>query len=104
MTSEDLSISVREEDGTVHMALSGEVDFGNVAELRAAILRQANGEPRNLVIDLSGVTFLDSMGLSVLIQGKRSVEGSGGQLAIVNAGDRVRHVLQLAGVDEYLLA
>lgn len=104
MPSEDLNITVREEGDTVHLALSGEVDFGNVAELRAAILQQANGEPRKVVIDLGGVTFLDSMGLSVLIQGKRSVEGNGGRLAIVNPGDRVRHVLQLAGVDEYLLA
>src|SRR5687767_4894249 len=62
--------------------------------------RLDHNEHHNLVIDLSQVTYMSSAGLRALVSAsKRSHEG-GGNLVIASPSDRVREVLELAGLTE----
>ena len=105
MEPEQLNIDVAERNGAVVISVAGEVDFGNVARLREALLDGAGdgSVPARVVVDLGAVTFLDSMALSVLIQGKRHIEEAGGMMEMEDPSPRVRRVFELAGVEEYLL-
>jgi anti-anti-sigma factor len=102
---EQVKIESARRDGVVVIKVAGEVDFGNVARLREALLDGAGdgSVPARVVLDLGAVTFLDSMGLSVLIQGKRHIEDAGGEMSMEDPSPRVRRVFELAGVEEYLL-
>lgn len=53
---------------------------------------------RNLVINLSEVSFIDSSGLGVILGRYRWVQAHGGSMALVNAGNAVRRILELAGL------
>jgi anti-anti-sigma factor len=59
-------VEARTEDGSVHIALSGEIDLANAAtvedELRAAISHQ----PSAVSVDLTNLTYMDSVGISIL--------------------------------------
>ena len=54
---------------------------------------------KRLVVDLSGVTFIDSTALGVLIGGVRRVHGTGGAMTIVVTTRPVERVLSVTGLD-----
>jgi anti-sigma B factor antagonist len=96
-------IDITTEGGRATVVPVGEVDLGSAAALRGALV-EAAGNSDEVVVDLSRVTFIDSMGLSVLIQAKQRQEVDGSSFTIVNPSDRIRYVLELAGVVDYLSA
>ena len=56
------------EDGTVTLTVVGEVDAFTAPRLRPSIASQLEGQPRELVLDLSAVEFLGSAGLAALVE------------------------------------
>ena len=82
------------------LRLRGEVDMltanGIAAEGRR-LLEQAH-PGADLVVDLRDVTFLDSSGLSALVQLRRDVVANGGALVLSDVPDRIRALLQVSGL------
>ena len=64
---------VEERDGAVVVRLAGELDLYNAHAVRDQLLAAAERGPERLVVDLSGLTFIDSTGLGVLIEARKAV-------------------------------
>lgn len=81
----------------------GEVDLTTVADLDSALRQvQGNGDA-NVVLDLWDVTFIDSVGLGVLLSAKRRAQkGIGGFAVIAEPGGPVQTVFDLAGLTDSL--
>lgn len=81
----------------------GEVDLASADRLTAAVRAELEGLPGLVVIDLSGVTFLSSVGLAVLLEAQRTAELSRQLLRIV-AGDGgpVVRVIAASGLSDHL--
>jgi anti-sigma B factor antagonist len=77
----------------------GELDVGTAAQLREAVAAALDAHDR-LAVDLSAVTFLDSVTLGVLIGAYNRTKESGGALAVVVTDDRVRRVFRITGLDK----
>jgi anti-sigma B factor antagonist len=75
----------------------GELDSFSVSQLRQALAEAASS--RKLVIDLSGVTFVDSAGLGALIGGIRRTRELGGQVAVACGRPVLIRLLQTTGFD-----
>lgn len=93
-----------DDDGTIVLAASGFCDFGNVRSGRSTLLTAildtvAQRGVRRLVLDLTGVTFMDSAALSLLVQVHRQLERSGVRLELVAVGT-VRRRLAMTGIDQ----
>jgi len=80
----------------------GEVDAATVAQLSAYIEREHPDAGLPLVLDLSGVSFMDSSGLHVLVQQHQRQEEHGAGLYLAAPHARVRRILELTGVDQVL--
>jgi anti-sigma B factor antagonist len=81
--------------------VAGEVDIATSSKLRAALAAR----PRTgglLVMDLTAVTFLDSSGLSVILDLQREAAAAGEQLAVVCPPGAARLLFEVAGVDTEL--
>ena len=76
---------------------AGELDAFTVGQFRES-LTELSGEPR-LLIDLSGVPFLDSAGLGALIGGVRRAREAGGDVAVYGARPAVARLLHTTGFD-----
>lgn len=80
--------------------LSGEIDHHSVSAMRQdiddAIERQ---QPKKLVLDFSGVTFMDSSGIGLVMGRYKLVSSLGGGISIVNTPKNLRKVMRLAGLD-----
>ena len=81
------------------VALSGELDAHTVGRLRALLAEQLLAGPGNLVIDLSGLTFIDSAGLAVLIATDKGLRRAGTRMVLSGPRAPVSKVLSLTGLD-----
>ena len=57
-------------------------------------------KPKRLVVNLSGVTYLDSSGLAVLIEAMQNVEKYGGKFALAGMQETVRSIFEIARLDQ----
>jgi anti-sigma B factor antagonist len=90
----------RPQPGTVLLEVDGEIDTATAARLQAGLdeaVDTAHAEDSGVVVDLTGVTFLASSGLAVLIGGARRVTTLGGRLRLVAASRSVTRPLQVTG-------
>lgn len=94
-----ISIEKSTQGSTVTLAVTGEVDVSNASELRAqadAVL--TDGFTGELVVDLSGVPYIDSTGIGVLVGAAHRAQEAGASLAVANPQKNVERVLGLLGV------
>ncbi|MBE0528987.1 MAG: STAS domain-containing protein [Thermoleophilia bacterium] len=91
--------SERQGDDLGVISLSGEVDIFTAPQFRESLVELLDSGVRRLLVDLSGVTFIDSTALGVLIGGVRRMHGIDGKMAIVVATAPVERVLSVTGLD-----
>jgi anti-anti-sigma factor len=81
--------------------VSGEVTFTNVGGLGAQ-LEAALETARTIIVDLSGVSFIDSSGLSALLTASARARERGGSLALVLGDGEPPSIFRFRGVDRLL--
>jgi anti-anti-sigma factor len=76
----------------------GELDISTVAEL-APVVERACSSRADLVVDLSGLSFLDCAGLRVLLYAHAVTNSNGGSLRLIAGSKTVQRIFQLTGLD-----
>jgi anti-sigma B factor antagonist len=86
--------------GVVLVSASGEVDFAAGPRLKERLLAHLDGPGSTVVLDLSAVTFIDSMAIGVLVSVATRAQEIGGSLSVVcsNENERVLRIFDIAGV------
>lgn len=92
-----LEIDVTDASGYTLCRPVGELDAYTVAQFREA-LGELSAKPR-LIIDLSGVPFMDSAGLGALIGGIRRAREAGGDVAVACSRPTLTRLLHTTGFD-----
>jgi anti-sigma B factor antagonist len=90
----------QQEDATV-LALAGELDFGTVGQVQQRLgeLRDAR---QPTLLDLDGLTFMDSTGIRLVLTACEDAERSEWRFRVTRGSERVRHVLEAAQVIDRL--
>lgn len=95
----DLKVMAQQRGARSILTATGEVDVFTAPTLDEAITREFTAERTQLVVDLSGVSFLDSTGLGVLVKGLKGARDAGGSLDLVVSSDRIRRIFDITGLD-----
>jgi anti-sigma B factor antagonist len=98
--SGELDLSTSREGPCAVVRVGGELDPGSAGELSEAALKAMQEIGPSLVLDLSGVTFMDSTGLKVLLAVHQRAQLAGGRLVLAGATRSVRRVVDITGLDE----
>jgi anti-sigma B factor antagonist len=85
-------------DGVPVIALRGELDFATAPVADASLAPVLAEQPKRVVFDLTGVTFLDSSGIAVLVRSAQLA----GTVAVRNPSTVVRRVIECTGLEETL--
>ena len=80
----ELIVDIRAEAGHTVLAVTGEIDIHTAHALGDRLADVVASGERTLIVDLGGVEFLDSSGLSVLVGGLNRVRDVGGSLSLVD--------------------
>jgi anti-sigma B factor antagonist len=85
-------------DGRTVVCLRGELDAHNADHLRGVLSDQLDETP-TLIVDMSGLSFIDSTGLGVLVGALRRARSLGGDISLVVTRPTIRKVLTMTGLD-----
>lgn len=78
---------------------TGRLDAQAAPAARQALEALAAGGARRIVVDLAGVTFLDSSGLGALVAGLKAARARGAELRLAAPGAQVRELLRLTALE-----
>jgi len=81
---------------TAVLTLNGRLDTANAPLLERKI-RQWGNEITELILDFSGLEYISSMGLRVLLQAKKTLKAENRSLTIKNMGDSIREIFEMTG-------
>ena len=80
--------------------LDGEIDLHISPRITTTLNAALKTKPRNLVIDMGNVSYIDSSGLAVLIEAMQKVEKYGGKFALAALQENVKPIFEIARLDQ----
>jgi len=100
--TEQLQIDLRHESDRVVVELAGELDMANAPLLQGSIDGPELSAAKTIVLDLQGLTFLDSTGLRIILAAREQCWRRGQEFAITPGSQQVQRLLSVTGVGEHL--
>lgn len=98
--SEELEIDVETHEGATVMKPVGDVDLSRSPVLRNAIRSALNDKPDKLIVELSGVSYMDSSGVATLVEAMQITRKIQAKLVLCNLTDRVQSIFEIARLDQ----
>ena len=94
-----MEMQVKSADRNLLLELSGELDHhGAKNALRELELAVDAALPRLLVLDLTGITFMDSSGIALILRAQQRMQLLDGSVLVRNVPSQARRVLDAAGI------
>src|SRR4051794_3422798 len=82
------------------LSLEGEIDLHVSPRIASSLGAMLEQKPKQIVVDLSKVTYIDSSGLAVLIEAMQNMEAYGGHFALAGLQENVRPIFEIARLDQ----
>jgi anti-sigma B factor antagonist len=79
--------------------LAGGVDIYSAPRFKEVLLQGIDDGARQVIVDLTNVTFIDSTGLGVLVSGAKRVRSQGVSFAIVSSTQSIMSIFEITGLD-----
>ena len=86
-------------DSSYVISLTGEVDLYTAPELKQQLLDVIGEGAKEVVVDLSDTTFIDSTTLGVLVGGVKRLRPNGGQVSLVCSDRNITKIFEITGLD-----
>jgi anti-sigma B factor antagonist len=97
---QEFRIEERVDKGVPVITVNGEIDVATAPQLRESLHRLIAPGQATVVLDLLGVTFLDSTALGVLVGALKRCRELGGELHIVVTDARIRKIFEITGLNK----
>jgi anti-sigma B factor antagonist len=95
----ELVVTDRPENAVSVVSVTGEVDVHSAPGLHEGLEAQLGRDLRGVVVDLTGVAFLDSTGLGALVSARTAAGERGVALPVVCCSDRILKLFTITGLD-----
>jgi anti-anti-sigma factor len=93
-----LEIAVSDSGAVRLLRLTGELDLAGVDQFERLLTADQTPETATFVLDMRGLTFIDSSGLRAVIMADQRVRAEGGRFVVVRGSDQVNEVMEMTGV------
>ena len=98
-----MEIQERAGERTLSLAFSGEMDHHGIRDaLRRVELAVDAALPRMLTLDFSGVTFMDSSGIALILRAQQRMQSLDGGMVLCNVPQQAKRVLEAAGINRLI--
>ena len=95
-----MQITEKTEQEIPIISISGDIDLESSPKLRDFLKPKAAQKTARMLLDFSGVNYIDSSGLATLIEYFQSVQGFGGKLALACLTPRVKNVFEIVRLEQ----
>lgn len=97
-----LEVSVRRQDAEQRVVVTGELDVSTVPSFNKQLSELEPTAVATVVLDLSGVSFMDSTGLSAVLVAEMHARMRGQRFVVITGPPHVHELFKLTGVDNFL--
>lgn len=98
-----MRITSRYTDGRLLIQPHGELDHHSARQAMEEIIEAVDSTlPRELLLDMSKLSFMDSSGIAVIIKTNRRITEAGGKMLIVSPQPQPKKVIEAAGIDRLI--
>jgi anti-sigma B factor antagonist len=97
---DDFAIELINDGSGVTVRVIGDVDMDTAAVLAGQLDRTFDGFSGDVTVDMAGVTFLDSVGLHVLLRARAALDAVGRELLLAAPARAATRILELAGLQD----
>jgi anti-sigma B factor antagonist len=97
-----LGIDVRQVSGRPVLFVTGEIDLYTAPLFKQSVVNLVSEGTQNVVIDLTGVTFMDSSGFGTLLGATRRLRPGGGGLHLAGPNSTIQRMLRLTRLDSIM--
>ncbi|OGV71180.1 MAG: hypothetical protein A2283_23785 [Lentisphaerae bacterium RIFOXYA12_FULL_48_11] len=91
-----MEVTTREQDGTAIVAITGEIDSKTAPDAQAQLLPFVE-KHHSLIMDMSGLTFMSSAGLRMMLLIYRHATASNGKVALVGLSEQISDTMSATG-------
>jgi anti-sigma B factor antagonist len=98
----ELTVRADRQGDVLTLHLAGEIDLATVDRVEAELEQAEASDARSIVLDLSGLTFMDSTGVRLLLTAHARSRADSHRLSLRRGPVAVQRVLELSGVDTTL--
>jgi len=84
------------------VSLSGRMDIEGVGSIETRFVGMTASPRMRILVDMSGVPFMSSIGIRALLMNAKAVARRGGKLVLLNPDPNVRGVLETAGIGDLI--
>jgi anti-sigma B factor antagonist len=92
---------IEQHDGVTRLRPEGDLDMSTVEDIERLLRQALDGGARRIVVDLRGLSFMDSTGITLLTRWNNASGRDGFDLALVRGHERIARLFTLTGLDEY---
>lgn len=100
----EFTASALVEDDRALVEVTGELDLSTAPALSESLAPLIDAHPRQVTLDLAGLEFIDSTGLTLIVRTSNALAVHEGRLVLAHATPAVRRVLEIVGLDGLLAA
>ena len=83
------------------LLVNGEIDLYNVGDFKKNLFNIIARDIKSLIIDMNGITYMDSSGIGALVAGQKKMKLKRGKYGLLNIQEDVYNVLKLATLDRF---
>lgn len=95
----NLKTSVENVSEVPVLKVAGEIDLYTSPDFKSAIISIIDSGAKDIIIDLTDVSYMDSGGFGVLLGAVRKVKPLGGSINLVGCGENIRRILSITRLD-----
>lgn len=96
-THSPVVFAARMQERTLIASIRGDIDLHKSPAVRGVVLGAINEHgPKNIVLNLAEVPYMDSSAIAVMVEALRKIRGSGGKMFLTNLQPRVKGLLEIA--------
>ena len=100
--ADGLGVQLEQEGERIVVRAWGELDIASASEFETELRRAIRGSVLGVVLDLGGVTFIDSTGLRALLSAATLSHAIGHELLMLHGSAQVKHAIETSGVEDLL--
>jgi anti-sigma B factor antagonist len=89
-------------DGITHLILNGRLDLEGTQAIDQKFSFATTTHKENIIVDLSGVSFMSSIGIRLLVTAAKAQVNRGGKMVLAAPQPLVRKVVEMAGIDKLI--
>jgi len=94
-----MQVDKSKQNDVVICKIKGDIDINSSPDIRKALSELTQGEEKRIVVNLEGVSYIDSSGLATLVEMLKKSKSYGGNLKLSDLADKVKGLFEITKLD-----